>query len=268
MLPISFLSDYGYRDEFVGVCHGVILRLAPEAQIIDISHAIPPHNVRAGALTLKRAIPFMPVGVHLAVVDPGVGTERRALALRCEDGNMFVGPDNGLLWPAIEQSGGVLAAADVSESPDRPEDVSATFHGRDVFAPAAARLSLDVPVEFAGEPIDPESVAKLELPAPDVAPGRISAHVLTIDRFGNLQLNVSRADLASARLAAERRLLLEAKGQQFQAIHGETFADAPPSQLVVFEDSAGVVSIAVNAGKATEMLGVDQDDRVTLEPCP
>ena len=142
MLPITFLSDYGHEDEFVGVCHGVIQRIAPGAVVIDIAHALPPHDTRTAALVLRNTLPYMPQGVHLAVVDPGVGTERRAVALQARDGRLFVGPDNGLLSLAFERRGGVESAVDLSESSYRLEPVSATFHGRDLFAPVAARLAL------------------------------------------------------------------------------------------------------------------------------
>src|SRR5919198_2707185 len=164
MLPITFLSDYGYGDEYVGVCHGVIERIAPGATVIDLAHGLPPHDVRAASLALRNALPFVPRGVHLAVVDPKVGTPRRALAVRCHDGHQFVGPDNGLLWPAIERSGGIEVAVDVSQGPYRLEPVSATFHGRDLFAPVAARLALETPIEHVGTPVPAENVTHLELP--------------------------------------------------------------------------------------------------------
>ena len=135
---VTLLTDYGREDDFVGVCHGVIRGIAPDAQIVDITHGIPRYDVRRGALVLRNTLPFMPVGVHVAVVDPQVGTERRAVALRCEDGRLLVGPDNGLLSLAWEARR-VDLAVDISRSPHRLEPVSATFHGRDVFAPVAAR---------------------------------------------------------------------------------------------------------------------------------
>src|SRR3954471_811077 len=138
MLPISFLTDYGHADEFVGVCHGVMQRIAPGVVIVDVTHSVPRHDVTRGALTLANAMPFLPKGVHVAVVDPGVGSKRRALALRCHDGNVLVGPDNGLLQPAAAASGGIVEALDLSDTPFRLDPVSATFHGRDLFAPVGA----------------------------------------------------------------------------------------------------------------------------------
>src|SRR3954469_3218468 len=154
MLPVTFLSDYGLVDEFVGVCHAVIARIAPEARVIDLTHGIPRHDARTGALVLARALPYAPPGVHLAVVDPEVGAERRGVAIRCaEEGRFLVGPDNGLLMPAAAAFGGAVEAVDVARSPHRLEPVAATFHGRDVFAPVAAHLAAGAEVRDAGTPL-------------------------------------------------------------------------------------------------------------------
>src|SRR3982751_4578531 len=154
--PITFLSDYGLADEFVGVVHGVIARLCPGAHVIDISHGVPRHGVLPGALTLARALPYVPTGVHLAVVDPEVGARRRAVALRtAEEDRMLVGPDNGLLLPAAERFGGIAEAGEIPTSTWRLEHVAATFHGRDVFAPVAARLAAGEPLAEAAAPLEP-----------------------------------------------------------------------------------------------------------------
>src|SRR3954470_22826830 len=172
---VTFLSDYGHLDEFVGVCHGVIARLAPEVRIIDITHGIARHDVRAGALVLRDALPYVPPGVHLAVVDPDVGGRRRAVALACaEEERLLVGPDNGLLTLAAERFGGVVEAIDIGHSPHRLEPVSATFHGRDQFSPVAARLAAGDPLAAAGEPISSDQLVRLaapRAPAPGRAPG-------------------------------------------------------------------------------------------------
>ncbi len=150
-LPITFLSDYGYDDEFAGVCRAVIARLAPGATLIDLTHGIPRHDVRAGAAVLENALPYAPPGVHLAVVDPGVGSARKAVAVAAaEEGRLLVGPDNGLLWPALERFGGAMAAVDLTLSPQRLEPLSATFHGRDIFAPVAAALASGTPLAAVG----------------------------------------------------------------------------------------------------------------------
>src|SRR5438309_1735697 len=194
-LIVTLLTDYGYGDEFVGVCHGVIRRIAPEATILDVTHGVPRHDVRAGALALRNALPYLPVGVHVAIVDPQVGTERRSVALRCADGRILVGPDNGLLSLAWEPAGGVVEAADVSRSPHRLEPVSATFHGRDVFAAVAAHLAAGAPLAGAGDPIDSGELATLPFPVAKVEGARATAHALVVDRFGNVALNLEHADL-------------------------------------------------------------------------
>ena len=157
-LPISFLSDYGDEDEFAGVCRAVIRQIAPDAPIIDLTHGIGRQGIRHGALALANALPFCPPGIHLAVVDPGVGTDRRPVAVTTmEEGRFLVGPDNGLLWPAIERFGGAARAIDLAGSPFRLEPVSATFHGRDLFAPVAAHLALGARLDEAGAKFEPAS---------------------------------------------------------------------------------------------------------------
>jgi hypothetical protein len=196
---VTFLSDYGYTDEFVGVCHCVLARRCPAARIIDLGHGLPHHDIRAGALALRAALPYAPAGVHLAVVDPGVGSDRRALALRTrEEARILVGPDNGLLLPAAALFGGVSEAVDISDSPEALRPISATFHGRDVFAAVAAALADGVPMEAAGRAIEPASVIALELPAPKQERDSLHAHVLSIGR--------RRAPGARGRRRGERRV--------------------------------------------------------------
>jgi S-adenosyl-L-methionine hydrolase (adenosine-forming) len=264
MLPITFLSDYGYRDEFVGVCHGVIERIAPGATVVDLTHGVPPHDVRAGALALRNALPYLPKAVHLAVVDPKVGTQRRPLAVRCYDGHQFVGPDNGLLWPAIKGSGGIEMAVDVTHSPYRLEPVSATFHGRDLFAPVAARLALESPLEGAGRPVPPDDVARLEFPRPKVGRGKISGQALAVDRFGNLQLNVGAEDMRAAGFSPGDALRVQVGESGRLAIFAHTFADAPPGEAVLYEDSSRGIAVALNGGSAAEALGAAPSDAVEL----
>src|SRR2546421_11011168 len=163
---ITFLSDYGVEDDFVGLCHAVIASICPQARVIDLSHGVARHDVRAGAIMLRGALQYLPVGVHLAVVDPDVGAERRAVALRLADDRLLVGPDNGLLALAAEFAGGVVEAVDIAHSPFRLEPVAATFHGRDIFAPVAARLAAGARIADAGTPIDPAGLITLDLPRP------------------------------------------------------------------------------------------------------
>ena len=187
----------------MGVCHGVIARRCPAARVIDITHAIPRHDVRTGALVLRDALAYMPAGVHLAVVDPEVGAvgrhARRAVAMRvAEEDRLLVGPDNGLMMPAAERLGGVLEVVDIGRSPERLEPVSATFHGRDIFAPVAAALAAQEPLAGVGEPIAVEELRALELPTARALDGAIVTHVLRSDHFGNLILDASHALLSSA----------------------------------------------------------------------
>ncbi len=267
MLPISFLSDYGHGDEYVGVCHGVVQRIAPGAVVIDLTHEVPRHEVRIGALALQNAIPYLPQGVHIAVVDPGVGGERRPVALRASDGNLFVGPDNGLLWPAAQACGGVVAAVDIAQSPHRLEPVSATFHGRDLFSPVAAHLALGAALEEAGKPIDPGSLEQLDLPAPEVSEERIRTRVLAVDRFGNLQLNLRAADMRAAGFEPGERLEVLSRRRTGEAVYARTFGDVGAGQAVIIEDSSGRMAIAVNQGRAAGALGVGADAELMLQPC-
>ena len=263
-LPITFLSDYGHQDDFVGVCHGVIQRTAPGALVIDLVHALPRHDVRTAALTLRNTLPYMPVGVHLAVVDPGVGTARRAIALRASDGRLFVGPDNGLLSLAIAQSGGLEKSVDLRDSPYRLEPVSATFQGRDIFAPVAAQLALGTPLEQVGEDFPSDELVQLELPMVAIARGDLTARALYTDRFGNIQLNASADDMATAGFTPEDPLRVEAGGVAANARYVSTFADAPARSLLVYVDSYGAIALAVNGGSAAAALGLTTGALVTL----
>ena len=179
---ITFLSDFGLKDDFVGTCHGVIKRIAPEAQIIDITHGIPATSILQGALVLANTIAFMPVGVHLAIVDPGVGGPRRALALRDVEGRVYVGPDNGLLLPAASRTG-IDAAHELANPEYALDSISRTFHGRDLFSPAAAHLAMGVPLADLGPPVDPEGLVRLDLPEHVVEDGAITATLLLRRQF-------------------------------------------------------------------------------------
>jgi S-adenosyl-L-methionine hydrolase (adenosine-forming) len=256
---VTFLSDYGADDEFVGVVHAVIAQVCPEARVIDLGHGVPPQDVRTGARRLARALPYAPAGVHLAVVDPGVGGPRRAVALRTRREDRFlVGPDNGLLIDAADRFGGVAEAVEVSESPWRLEPVSATFHGRDIFAPVAAELAAGEPLGEGGEPFDPAALVRLEplLPRPDG--DALVAHVAEVDGFGNLVLDAAPADYAPTSLAD-----LRVAGHQ--VVVGRTFGDAEPGGLVLYADAGGSLALAINGGNAAAALGLRTGDEVRLE---
>ena len=264
---ITFLSDYGLEDEFVGVCHGVIAGICPDARIIDLTHAIPRHDVRAGAIALRAALPYMPAGVHLAVVDPDVGAERRAVALGLADGRVLVGPDNGLLWPAADDHGGIVEAAELSRSSYRLKLVSATFHGRDIFSPVAAHLAAGVPLATIGEPCDPDDVIRLELPRARLDSGTLVTEVVHVDRFGNIQLSANHRDLDESGLKLGHAVELELdSGGVFDARYVRTFADADRDQLVVYEDSTQALAVAVSHGHAAARLGLSDGAEVRIRP--
>jgi len=261
---ITFLSDYGHRDEFVGICHGVIVRRCPQARVIDITHAIPRHDVRAGALVLADALPYMPAGVHLAVVDPEVGAggrhERRAVAVRAaERERLLVGPDNGLLMVAAERLGGAVEAVEVTRSRERLEPLSATFHGRDIFAPVAAALAAGEPLRAVGEPLAVDELERLALPLARVADGVLRAHVLRVDQFGNLTLDASAAQVAQAGVRLGASISVEVGGRAFAARYARTFADVPADQLLLYIDATRMAALAVNRGSAAEHLAVQPD---------
>jgi S-adenosylmethionine hydrolase len=262
---ITFLTDFGLEDDFVGTCHGVLKRIAPESQIIDITHGIRPGHILQAALTLANTLPYMPSGVHLAVVDPGVGTGRRPLALRDAEGRLHVGPDNGLLIPAAERFGGVVEAHELANPKYALDSVSRTFHGRDLFSPAAAHLSLGVALGELGPPVDPEALVRLDLPEPEVGQSRIRATVLGVDRFGNIALNLSREHLDSVSVVPGMRVELAARGNRYYAVAARTFADAPTGELILYEDSYRSVAIAVSRGSAAAVLGVDEGAEIVLQ---
>ena len=258
--PIVFLTDYGLADEFVGVCHGVMLTIAPDVRIVDLTHAIPRQDVMRGALTLGRATGYLPDdAVFVAVVDPGVGSNRRSIAVRSSSGALLVGPDNGLLSLAWEALGGVEAAVEVTSERMTLHPVSRTFHGRDVFAPAAAHLANGIPLDELGPAIEPAELHVLELPGPMVAPGAIGARVTGVDGFGNVQLNVVPADLEAAGLGST----LTVRGRQVPRVG--VFGDVTQGTLAAIMDSQGQLALIVNQGSAAELLGLVVGKTVVLE---
>jgi S-adenosylmethionine hydrolase len=262
---VTLLTDYGREDDFVGVCHGVIRRIEPQIRIINITHGIPRFEVRHGAIVLRNTLPYMPVGVHMAVVDPQVGTERRAVAIRCRDGRMLVGPDNGLLSLAWEEAGGIDLAVDVTNSPHRLEPVSATFHGRDVFAPVAAHLAAGAELTDAGEPLDPDSLERIQLPQPRMEGDVLLVHVVTVDRFGNASLDARHEDLEPIGAALGEHVDLDlGDGELHQARYARTFAEASPGDLIIYEDAYRALALAINRRDAASSLGLRIDSEVRL----
>jgi S-adenosylmethionine hydrolase len=261
---VTLLTDYGRDDDFVGVCHGVIRRIAPDTQIVDITHGIDRYSVRQGALVLRNTVRYMPVGVHVAIVDPQVGTERRGLALSCADGRVLVGPDNGLLSLAWIACGGVEAAVDITRSRHRLEPVSATFHGRDVFAPVAAHLATGAELVDAGDALEPGSLETVDLPQARLDGDALVAHALVIDRFGNAGLNVGHDEIAGTGLKLGEQVEIEASGERYLAKYAGTFADVKPGELLVYEDAYRSLAVAINRGDAAATLGLAPDAEVRL----
>lgn len=258
--PIVFCTDYGTADAFVGVCHGVIARIAPEARVIDLTHAVPRQDVLRGALTLARATPFMPGdAVYVAVVDPGVGSERRSIAVRTESDALLVGPDNGVLSLAWGSLGGAAAAVEITNRAVMLEPVSSTFHGRDVFAPAAAHLAAGSPFTELGSAVDPGELRILEMPGPMIADGVLGARVIDVDGFGNVQLNATAADLTQAGLGD----VLTVAGRRVPRVR--VFADVPEGEPGSIVDSQGYVALVVNRGSAAAMWGLREGSAVVVE---
>jgi S-adenosylmethionine hydrolase len=242
-----------------------VRQIAPDAPLIDLTHGIPRGDVRHGALALANALPFSPPGIHLAVVDPGVGTARRAVAVTTmEEGRFLVGPDNGLLAPAIERFGGAARAIDLGRSPFRLEPVSATFHGRDLFAPVAAHLALGARLDEAGEKFEPGELAGLDLPEPRVEGDSVVAHALYADRFGNVALDLDGRAAADSPLAGSDRIDVKAPDGRFEARWTRTFADVGRGEVLLYEDSSGALALAVNGGSAAGLLDLKPDDEVVL----
>jgi S-adenosylmethionine hydrolase len=258
--PIVFCTDYGTADEFVGVCHGVIARIAPAVRVIDLTHAIPRQDVFRGALVLGRAATFMPANaVFVAVVDPGVGSERRSIAVRAGAGALLVGPDNGLLSLAWGALGGAAVAHEITDPELSIQPVSRTFHGRDIYAPAAAHLAAGVALESVGPAVDVADLRVVELPEPMLAPGVIGARVMGVDGFGNVQLNVTAQHLGDAGIAG--RFSIGEHEAPFVGI----FADLPEGALGAIVDSQGYLALVVNKGSAAELLGLHEGSSVVLE---
>ncbi|MGH2756256.1 MAG: SAM hydrolase/SAM-dependent halogenase family protein [Actinomycetota bacterium] len=251
---VTFLSDYGLEDEFVGVCEGVMRRIAPDLQVVHIHHNILRQDIRHGAVVLQQSVPFLPDAVHLAVVDPSVGSERRAVVVQSAWGETFVGPDNGLLIPAARTTGGITRAFELSDRRFMLTPVSRTFQGRDVFAPAAAYVASGVdPSEF-GPPVVPDDLVQLEIPNAWVHDDHMHAEVLQVDRFGNLQLNLFAEQLEEAGLTGNGRFEVRLEGHRLQVPVGSTFADVDAGEFVLVQDSYRYLSLAVNKGDAAALL--------------
>lgn len=263
---VSFLTDFGDRDPWAAICRGVVLALAPEARLLDISHSVGKYDVREGAYLLWCALPYLPVGVHVAVVDPGVGTARQPIAISTGRGDVLVGPDNGLLLPAAERLDGMREVRLLANPAQRLPTISASFHGRDIFAPVAGHLAAGEPFESVGPVLDPGSLVPLAWPAAAVEPGRISTAVLYVDTFGNVKLAAGRLETVSA--------FGERPGGWLEVHAGDaaplrvpwrsTFGEVDPGDAVAYLDSFDRLCLAVNQGSAAERFGLAEDVRVVI----
>jgi S-adenosyl-L-methionine hydrolase (adenosine-forming) len=252
---IVFLSDFGYRNEWVGICHAVINRAAPGSHIVDLSHGVPPLDVRAGALLLVDSLPYLAQdAVVLAIVDPSVGRDRD-MALETNDGRLFVGPDNGLLAPAWRKHGGVARAVEITSDDVILQPVSPTFHARDVLAPAAGRLAAGGALEELGDAIDVTTLADLTFAQPTVEQGKIECEVLDLNRFGNVLLNVREPQLADAGLDASEFVSVDATSGSGRARRVMTFSDIDAGEWGLVVDPRGWLSVIRNSANAAEGLG-------------
>jgi S-adenosylmethionine hydrolase len=268
---ITFLTDYGTDDEFVGVVKSVIRDVAPHVTVLDLTHGIPPFDVRAGSLALARSIGYVTAGIVLAVVDPGVGTSRRAVAVEVADGEgVLVGPDNGLLAPAVAMAGGAGRAVELSDPRYHLESPGATFAGRDVFAPAAAHLCNGVDLAELGELLDPDLLFPGVVPLPQADDTRVIAQVLWVDRFGNAQLNLGPDDLPATfdeHIEIRTSSPTDPAGESSRvARRASSFADLGAGAVGLVTDSSGMLAVSMDQRSAADELGLVAGDQVTLLP--
>lgn len=258
---IAFLSDFGHHDPFVGICHAVIARHDPAITVIDLTHGVERQNVVAGAVALVDAVVYLPDGcVVLAVVDPGVGGRRRAVAVEAVDGKLFVGPDNGLLVPAIERAGGAVAAVDVGESSWRLEPVSNTFHGRDIFSPVSARLASGASLAEAGTAIDPASLERIRFPSSYTSEGILTTAVIDIDTFGNIRLAATRENVSPDREPVDA----EVNGNRFGLVLATSYESAASEHVALLTGSSGHLELAIRNDSAAELMKVRSGDEIKI----
>jgi hypothetical protein len=262
---VSFTTDYGTGGGYVAMCKGVIATRAPAVRVLDVTHDIGPQDIRAGATVLARTVSYLPPAVHLAVVDPGVGGPRRAVVLT-SPGGLLVGPDNGLLVPAADALGGMIAAHELVEPRFQLPEVSMTFHGRDIFAPAAAHLATGIePAEF-GPAIEPADLVRLPAARTEAGDGWLTSEIVSADRFGNLALAAG-PDALRTLGAPGDPLRIRLRRSTVDATLGRTFTDVPAGNAVVYLGSSGFVAVAVNGGSAAKALDGDTGE-LTISRLP
>jgi hypothetical protein len=261
---VSFLSDYGHADEFVGVVHSVVRSIAPHVVVVDLVHDLPPFDVRAASLALSRAVQYVAPGIVLAVVDPGVGTDRRAIAAEVgENGEgILIGPDNGLLAPAALLCGGVTRAFELANPEYQLVAPGPTFAGRDIFAPAAAHLASGVPITELGPEVDPYALCPSLIPLPRADGDAIVAEVLWVDRYGNCQLNVDPDEVAALGDVVGLRIGDEPRRSAYRV---DTFGRLSTGQIGLLVDSYGLVAVVVDRASAGDVLHLEAGTEVRLE---
>ncbi len=260
---LSFLTDYGLEDGFVAACHGVAARIAPAARIIDITHLVQPGDVRRGAAVLAQTVSYFPPAVHVAVVDPGVGTTRRAVAVTAGE-SILVGPDNGLLSWAVDALGGGRSAVQLTNGDLWLHPVSVTFHGRDIFMPVAAHLAAGTELASAGEEIGVDELITLPAPTSRLHDGSAEGEVMSVDRFGNVQLSIPAADAGRLGIGIGSPVIVRCGRRQLTVPYLDTFAAGAPGEIIAFTDSAGLISLAINSGDAAQQLGLPPGAHVRL----
>lgn len=265
---ITLTSDFGTREEWVSAVKGIILSIDPAATIVDISHEIPPFDIGKGAFVLAAALPHMPLGVHMAVVDPGVGTRRPAVVLSTVRGDYLVGPDNGLLIPAAERLGGVTRAYFLENSDFFHAPVHPTFHARDIFAPVAAHLSLGVDPAEMGSPMDADNLVPAPWGRAKQGKGAVYATVIDIDRFGSLRLNAHPDQVRSLGYKEGDAVLMGVGEDEMEAALVPTFGEVRMGGILLYEDSSGVMAAGVNGGSLAERTGASPGDIVIIYALP
>lgn len=261
---VTFLSDYGLDDHLVGVCKGVVARIAPQVRIIDVCHQVKPQDVGIGATMLAEAWAYLPVGVHLALVDPFKATSARGVAVRCADGSVLVCPDNGVGSLAWEVAGGVVEARELGNPELWAPNPARSFRGRDIFAPVAAHLARGVPLVEVGPPVDAGTLVRVERAVPSVHGDHVHGAVRMVDHFGNLALNVRRSDLEAAGIQLGDVVELRCGGRAMEVPFTLTFGEVPAGRTVVCEDSFRAITIAVNGGRADRVLRAGSGDPIVL----
>jgi S-adenosylmethionine hydrolase len=265
---VTFTSDYGLDDVFVGVCKGVVAQIAPHVRILDVCHLIAAQDVEQGASSLAAAIPFLPVAVHLALVDPMHGSSSRGLVIETGDGSLLIGPDNGILSFAWEERGGIAQVIEIVNPALWRETVHPTFRGRDIFAPVAAHLANGQDLADVGPVIDPSVLTRLPVRTVVVDDDHVHAEINQVDHFGNVSLNLARADLEAAGMSFGDTVELRCNGRTLLVPFTATYGDVARGRLVLCEDSFRAIMLAVNAGHASRELRVARGEPVVIARLP